>query len=90
MLKKTSLDQEALDKKLASLEHESDKSSERGEIKESDWKNEQYYQLPENVRAAIDTAKMKQKHSDFYNRLRLLNDKIHIFTSIFYNRVPKY
>jgi len=33
---------------------------------------------------------MKKKHSDFYYRLRLLNDKIHVFTSIFYDRVPAY
>ena len=33
---------------------------------------------------------MKKKHSDFYYRLRLLNDKIHIYTSIFYSKVPKY
>jgi hypothetical protein len=46
--------------------------------------------LPENVRNAIDVAKMKKKHSDFYYRLRLLNDKIHIYTSIFYSKVPKY
>ena len=89
-MKKKSMNENEIEKKLASIDHESDKSSERGEINESEWKNEQYYQLPENVRTAIDTAKMKQKHSDFYNRLRLLNDKIHIFTSIFYNKVPKY
>jgi len=33
---------------------------------------------------------MKKRHTDFYYRLRLLNDKIHIFTSIFYNKVPSY
>jgi hypothetical protein len=75
---------------MQSLEKHSDKSSERGEIKESEWKNDQYWALPPNVRKAIDIAKMKKKHSDFYYKLRLLNDKIHIFTSIFYNRVPNY
>lgn len=35
-------------------------------------------------------AKMKKKHSDFYYKLNILNDKIHIFTSIFYDKVPKY
>jgi hypothetical protein len=54
------------------------------------WKNSQYWSLPENVRNAIDVAQMKKKHSDFYYQLRLLNDKIHVFTSIFYNKVPKY
>lgn len=42
------------------------------------------------MRNAIDVAKLKKKHSDFYYRLRLLNDKIHIFTNIFYNKVPLY
>lgn len=46
--------------------------------------------MPENVRNAIDVAYMKKKHSDFYYRLKKLNDKIHVFTNIFYNKVPKY
>jgi hypothetical protein len=54
------------------------------------WQNEQFYTLPENVQNAINNAKLKKKHSDFYYRLRLLNDKIHVFTTIFYNRVPVY
>ena len=33
---------------------------------------------------------MKKKHSDFYYKLRLLNDKINIYTSIFYSKVPNY
>ncbi len=57
---------------------------------ELNWKNKTYWALPENVRNAIDVAKMKKKHSDFYYRLKILNDKIHIFTSIFYNKVPKH
>ena len=55
-----------------------------------EWRNSQYWALPENVRNAIDVAQMKKKHSNFYYRLRLLNDKIAVFTSIFYNNVPKY
>jgi len=35
-------------------------------------------------------AKMKKKHSDFYYRLSILNDKIHIFTQLFYSKVPHY
>ena len=35
-------------------------------------------------------AQLKKKHSDFYYRLRVLNDKIHVFTNIFYNKVPSY
>lgn len=43
------------------------------------WKNSSYWRLPENVRAAIDTAKLKEKHTDFWYRLETLNDKIHIY-----------
>ena len=50
----------------------------------------QYWTLPENVRKAIDIAKLKRKNTDFYYRLKKLNDKIHIFTSIFYSKIPKY
>ena len=33
------------------------------------WRNAAYWRLPENVRHAIDVAKMKQKHSEFFYRL---------------------
>jgi hypothetical protein len=33
------------------------------------YKNDDYWKLPENVRNAIDVAKMKAKHSQFYYRL---------------------
>ena len=54
------------------------------------WRNQQYWALPENVRKAIDMAKMKKRHSDFYYKLTLLNEKINIFTNIFYSKVPQY
>lgn len=54
------------------------------------YKNEQYWQLPENVRNAIDVAKMKAKHSEFYYRLQTLNDKIFVFRNIYYNKIPNY
>ena len=54
------------------------------------WRNKMYWALPENVRNAIDMAKMKRKHSDFYYRLNLVNDKLHVYTSLFYNKVPCY
>ena len=34
-----------------------------------DWRTEEYWKLPENVRKAIDTANMKSKHSQFYEKL---------------------
>ena len=71
-------------------EEESDVSSERGVVADGSWKNSQYWALPENVRAAIDVAKTKKKHSDFYYKLRLLNEKIHVFTDVFYGKMPNY
>lgn len=43
------------------------------------WKNEAYWRLPPNVRSAIDTAKYKEKHTDFWYRLENLNDKIYVY-----------
>jgi hypothetical protein len=33
------------------------------------WRDEAYWRLPEPVRHAIDVAKLKSKHSDFWYRL---------------------
>jgi len=54
------------------------------------WRDENYWRLPENVRHAIDVAKMKSKHSEFWYKLQTLNDKIFIFRSIFYTKMPSY
>jgi hypothetical protein len=35
--------------------------------------------LPENVRHAIDVGKQKAKHSEFYYRLKGLNERIHTY-----------
>ena len=75
---------------LEAADEESDVSSERGDVAEGSWKDHHYWALPENVRAAIDVANTKKKHSDFYYKLRLLNEKIHVFTDVFYNKMPNY
>ena len=54
------------------------------------YKNDEYWKLPENVRNAIDVAKMKAKHSQFYYRLQTLNDKIFVFRNIYYTKIPYY
>ena len=55
------------------------------------WKQtDQYLALPENVRHAVELSRRKSKHSDFYYILKELTDKIDIYTSVFYNRRPKY
>jgi cbb3-type cytochrome oxidase cytochrome c subunit len=54
------------------------------------WKNEAYWRLPENVRNAVDLAKIKSKHSEFWYRLETLNDKIFVFRSIFYSQMPSF
>lgn len=58
--------------------------------KDYSYKNKAYWNLPENVRNAIDLAKMKQKHSEFYYKLQTLNDKIYVFRTHFYTRMPAY
>ena len=64
-------------------------SEEDLEAKQS-YKTAGYWALPENVRHAIDVAREKSRHSDFYNRLKSLNDKIHVYKRIFYTKTPKY
>lgn len=66
----------------------SEGSSERGTVEE--YRDAAYYALPENVRKAVDLAKVKSKHSEFYDKLKNLNDKVGVFTSVFYTRVPKF
>jgi len=50
--------------------------------------NEEFFHLPKNIRSAITNAKMHQKHSDFYYKLKDLNKKITAYKSVFYNKVP--
>ena len=54
------------------------------------WRDEAYWRLPANVRHAVDVAKVKSKHSEFWYRLQALNDKIFVFRSIFYTKMPSY
>lgn len=59
-------------------------------IIDQSYKTKAYWQLPENVRNAIDVAKKKANHSEFYYRLQRLSDKILVFRSVFYSRIPKF
>ena len=54
------------------------------------FKNKEYYNLPENVRNAIDMAKLKNNKSEFYYKLSNLNEKILLFRSIYYSKVPNF
>lgn len=58
----------------------------------ANWKDEQYYRLPKNVKNAIDVAEMKSRpnHSKFYHKLQNLNNKIDVYRSAFYSRQPEY
>ena len=51
---------------------------------------ERFRCLPEQVRAAIELSHQKQKHSEFYYRLRGLNERIKIYKENFYEKVPSY
>lgn len=42
--------------------------------------------MPENVKKAVFIAASKKKHTDFYYKLDQLNDKIQIFTKLFYSK----
>ena len=72
---------------MSKIEEQYGKKTKKDNIRYN-WQNDQYWTLPENVRKAIDVAKLKRKNSEFYYKLKLLNDKIHIFTSIFYSKMP--
>ena len=51
-------------------------------------KGDQFHLLPDNVRAAIELSQEKSKHSEFYYKMKELNDKIRVYKKIFDNRVP--
>ena len=59
-------------------------------MEKATWRNKAYYQLPENVRRAIDIAEVKKKHTSFYYKLQSLNDKIFVFRDLFYYNMPEY
>ena len=55
------------------------------------WKKDSdFYQLPENVRHAIEVGKQKAKHSEFYYKMKDLNSKVQVYKHLFNNRIPKY
>ena len=55
------------------------------------WRRDQaYYSLPDNVRHAIENSKIKAKHSEFYYRLKGLNEKISTYKHFFYDKVPTF
>ena len=60
-------------KKYGDFENEDNSSDEEGSkegcCQHAYWRNAAYWRLPENVRHAIDVAKMKSKHSEFWYRL---------------------
>ena len=54
------------------------------------WQTKKYWDLPESVRHAIDVAELKSQHTGFWRRLQTLNDKIYVFRSVFYSKMPSY
>ena len=42
------------------------------------------------MRNAIDMAKLKNNKSEFYYKLTNLNEKIRLFRSIYYSKMPNY
>lgn len=42
------------------------------------------------MRAAIELSQVKSKHSEFYYKLRGLNERIKIYKSSFYDKIPSF
>lgn len=53
-------------------------------------KDDRYDSLPANVKHAIDVSRDKAKHSEFYYRLKGLNERIYTYKQIFYDKMPKH
>ena len=83
-------DQESKSSASSDNYYQKPKVIETPEERAIDWRNKDYWKLPEHVRNAIDTANIKSRHSQFYNRLQNLNDKIYVFRDVFYTRIPTY
>ena len=59
------------------------------EIRIKKWKeSEGYSKLPENARLAVESGMRRQKHSDFYYRLKELTERLYLFTAEYDKRVP--
>ena len=57
-------------------------------VESEPWKDAAYWKLPENVRNAIDIAKVKSAHSEFWYKLENMNEKLMIFKHLFYGKMP--
>ena len=49
-----------------------------------------YSNLPDKVKNAIELAQKKKKYSDFYYQLDDVNEKIKVYTKLFKTNVPSY
>ena len=68
-----------------------DSSDEDDKTRPGYWRHDApYMRLPENVRAAIELSRERSKHSEFYYKLRGLNERIKIYKNHFYHKVPYY
>lgn len=77
-------------KKKVHIQHKEIQKPVVPEVNKSvDWRDTNYWKLPENCRKAIDKAMVKSSHSDFYYKLDNLTERIKIFKTVFYDsRVP--
>jgi len=63
-------------KNRASGFYSSDEDLDKDFVVDDTYKNETYWKLPENVRAVVDKAKLKNQKSDFYYKLKDLKKNI--------------
>ena len=53
-------------------------------------KGNNFNNLPDAVKIAVENSKQKAKHSDFYYKLSDLNNRIGLYKKLFYNKIPQY
>ena len=73
------------------LKYDSDESFEAGPTEiDLGYRTSTYWNLPPNVRAAIDKAKEKNRKSEFYYRLKDLKKSIKVYRGFFKSKTPSH
>ena len=73
------------------LNYDSDVSEEFGPTEiDMGYQTSAYWNLPANVRAAVDKAKEKNKKSEFYYKLKDLKKSIKVYRGFFKSKTPSH
>lgn len=57
-------------------------------FKNKPWEEDKYVFLPQSVRTMINTAAVKEKHEEGWNKLLVLNDKLLVFNRMLTSKLP--